>query len=444
MNEVHHQPIMLALNHLPETVLDKIWKPIASSQLVDSSAQASQVSEEFIFGHKINLTATEKQELVLARQQQIIMDWQAAKTEIYYMLERENMQPKAIVPTPVFKKMLDTMQIVDMSIMNPENGTMLFNPLVVDEILTTKMSGCLLLNLNSNPIRADYYAEKLLKALNAKMGRETYYGGVIIPNLDFPKFVKSSSLLEYDLGFDFCFNVDAFLKHAVSLENPFREFKESLAQQSEVLRNKYLLCSQAQLSNNFSKGTNFENLSNNMIFHDMFTAQIHFPPVPEEFQNLFKKVKSRFPHWDMFTAADPNFFRVVYKNGLDLYEYAEARIKSWNNFIEEWEVKIIEVQKNRITQAAFQEELKLMLSTTNRVIRENHTLLNREDLMRAYEIEMAKEDPIFYTPITTEYKKVSYDMTIVWGQFGESPRERQALELLNEIDHTIFLGKQSN
>ena len=53
------------------------------------------------------------------------------------------------------------------------------------------------------------------------------------------------------------------------------------------------------------------------------------------------------------------------------------------------------------------------------------------------------DDPIFYSLYSEQYKGIKHEFAIVWGQFGTSPYEAEAIKRIEAATAQVFAGQQN-
>lgn len=166
-------------------------------------------------------------------------------------------------------------------------------------------------------------------------------------------------------------------------------------------------------------------------------GKVSFPELPQEFQELLYKLKAKFPNFPVYTAADPDYFALTF-NGVEMMSYVGQRIEFWKNFRIEIRKKFDEL---KLISEKFNDELAKRLKDIGRIPSKYHFITSRHELEKVIQIE---KDPIFYLPVKTVHKHVQYDFVVVYGQYGDSPHEAEAIAELQKIDQTAFIGVQAN
>lgn len=158
-----------------------------------------------------------------------------------------------------------------------------------------------------------------------------------------------------------------------------------------------------------------------------YTGKVSFEVLPEEFQRKLFLLACNFPQWPVYTAADPEFFTLTLGD-TDVAEYAKKRASFWIGL------------QNEIIDAvpAFQEMQK-------KIAEQKQLEINaRRAQLPPFQSSSYDKDPIFYMPIQKTYKNITYNLTIVYGQHGQSPHEKEVIARLNKINTEYFMGVEAN
>lgn len=436
------QQLIEAMDRLPELALQKIEEELSSFQIKITEINL-QKKEVYLFGHPVKATPIEIQEMELMVKMQTIEDWKIAKDIILEKLTKEAIRPAAIVPTDVFNETLESLRLIDLTGIDPDNGKLAINPMNIDAaLLKTFGKGSVDLT------KAGYsLGDEIRFIINKSFPGEINYSESIkiLHNEDLPELNTEDDSLGSVM---FRLNTEDFYNRILYSDKPDDEFiKRESALNQKILDLQDTYHVYKLVHNEFEKnkeGTESESLGYyyGRVSHTLEGKAI-FPNLPDEFEKLLITLKTKFPAWPVYTAADPEYFRISYM-GIDIKEYAEKRCIFWKKVFEGLKSDYPEVKKSYELNKKSRELNKKLteeLSKIGKLPSKNYILLTEEDLQRAIAIE---KDPIFYVPIKQVYKNIEYEMTIVWGQCGESPNEQKAIEKLKSFDSKIFLGSQMN
>lgn len=432
-------PIAEILDTLPEIALRNIQKKRA--HLPDTTT-----TTEHFFGHKIPIGPIQKQEIAFARSEQIIKDWKCAKEALLETLTREGVTPLAIVPTNIFTTVLKNLEIIPLTTMT-DQGIVSVNLSRIDELYSIQQMLWLRLIKtfipNNNPVvdlvtleqivrgtRTDFRRNKLRKyeqeeLLPAQLFKEVFHHAMRHNEALFFEPIPQ------ELG-------PPFFKDL--LETKYSLYSELLGSQGEVCINK---------SNTPLQFVNcFDHHYSVFYKTEPVSATIVFEPLPEKFQQLLIKIHTAFPHWKLLTAADPNFFTFQLADGILLEEYMRPITNWWKDF------RVRTMQEYKLVDEIFSlteptaehtpEKFQQRLAQTTKELGLQQYGDHISTLLSDMQAAKRDEDPIFYTNVAQKYKGQNYPMTIAWGQYGTSPNEAEAINRLQGIDHTVFLGQQSN
>ena len=432
------QKLLETMDGLPGLATTNIEISISAARLESIELPNLAKEKAVVFGHTIDATRLELAEMDLQHKIQIIEDWEKAKNIIKNMLEKEGITPKAIVPTKVFEEISQEMGLFDLKEMNPENASLNMNPFKIDfEIFKTFIDAHFSFSGNQRS-----FGQNMSHLLNRENTCKINYreNNFIITNEDFPE-IKENDAEDSDLDLKkvlFYLNTNDFYEKVLENEQIIDTKRKEIEEVCKNLKERSFVYNLVKLP--FKKHKK-EDIGSLMFFEHFMNGQLKskviMPELPKEYQDLLIKLKIKFPAWPVYTTADPEFIRLTYA-GVDIYEYAQARTKFWKNFFEELISKIPELKN---TSKEMNERLQKELAKIGKVPSKSHIILSEEHLKQIIEIE---KDPIFYAPIKQVYKNIEYDMTIIWGQYGNIPKEKIVIDKLSKIDQTIFLGSQMN
>lgn len=386
--------------------------------------------QKFLFGHKITIEPIEEQEMNFAIKQKIITDWQEAKNKVYNKLKAEDITPLAIVPENTFHQTLKKLKIVDLSGMD-EQGNISINPFGFDAFLAPLV----LKAAHDIPAELHIFLPAIKKLAQTQY---QYFGKSFTTGGDWGVVLEAEPIkirLYDDVYTNIVFRIYPKTFYESLLENKtnYESITKKLHENRAHFEDRFHSYSAAlTIPADFLKDD-----INRHFCSEYLQGKIIFTELPGDFQKLLIKIKTKFPHWNMYTAADPEFFRIIF-NGIDIYEYVQTRSKFWSEVWDGIVAKIPEVLK---TNEHLQEKLRTELKGLGLIQKYNHFLMSEDDLLQAISKE---RDPIFYVPIEQEHKKVLYKMVIIWGQVGESPNELQAIKYLQSVDHSEFMGVREN
>lgn len=388
-------------------------------QQPEAAALGLPKEERYLFGHKVMLDSLQTQTLNLQVKQQIITDWQAAAHDLKEMFIEKGFTKPLVVPLATFKKVCQTCQLIQLEDMD-ENGMLFLNPLMVDDALTS------LAGIPTHLFFPGTREHGLTYWWNRSLFRDRLFtndnrhdislasGGLRIAGIA-PQHVLMCNEFFGRL----------FFKKGNDREQYIAEQKKRLQKKIEWMAQPYNLYSLV-LRKDCEK-----------INTDFFKGKAVFAELPEEFQRMLYELKSKFPYWPVYTAADPSYFRLM-MGDLDVGFYAKERAQFWSEILDDLLSKAADHEAiHRDLQQQFLEHMQALGLSQ----KYSHVFYTLEDVLRAIEIE---KDPIFYLPIEKFHKHVKYRFAVVYGQTGDSPHEKEAISQLQKIDHEAFLGVAAN
>lgn len=126
-------------------------------------------------------------------------------------------------------------------------------------------------------------------------------------------------------------------------------------------------------------------------------VKVTFPEIPVDLQQMLLHVHEMLPHWDLYTAAAPGAFTIKNERGYSMLEYIQQGV------IPIWQ----EVYKR---------------------VHEKHAFLKSTNMIGDY-LKAHNDDPIFYYIVKNTFNGVEYSHAVVFGQYGDFPDEKKALEI---------------
>ena len=371
--------------------------------------------DHFLFGHKVQLDAVQKQELDLSVKRQAILDWQDAARDLASRFTEKGFPKPVIVPKKLFDTVCKQCKLIRLESMDEKGNLHLFF-LNIDKFFSLNVfENAYPCMTESDVLGGDY----LMNWWNPGWGG--WYGKPIYFRLrDNPSFWGEGASNPYTirLAFD---SGDLLKLDTQKAKHNFDSFMKTYNDPYHL----YLLTMLDQ---------NFTTMGSKMEMHNTFAV---FPELPAEFQMLLVNLRKTFPHWPVYTAADPDFFSLV-QQGVDLRSYAKKRFAEFADIFSQ----VIEISEN-IKSKQEEWQKKFLEECVNQGISPTgtHMFLSDEDVMKAVQKE---KDPIFYLPVELTYKHVKYKFAVVYGQCGESPHEKAAIEELKKISYETFMGTAAN
>ncbi|MEI6022852.1 MAG: hypothetical protein WCQ32_03380 [bacterium] len=371
--------------------------------------------DHFLFGHKVQLDAVQKQDLDLSVKRQAILDWQEAARDLALRFTEKGFPKPVIVPKELFDTVCKKCKLIRLENMDEKGSLHLFF-LNIDNFFFIKVfehvSPCM---TKANVLGDNYLRHWWNPGWGGWVGKPIYF-----ELNDNPSFWGKGASDPYSIGLAF--------DSGYLLKLDTQQAKHNFDSFMEEYNDPYYLYMLAM------KDQNFITMGSKMEMSNTFAV---FPELPPEFQMLLVNLKKTFPHWPVYTAADPDFFSLV-QEGVDVRIYTKKRFAEFADIFSQ----VVEISENiKNKQEEWQKKFLDECAEQGISPTGTHTFLSEEDVAKAVQIE---KDPIFYLPVELTHKHVKYKFAVVYGQCGESPYEKAAIEDLKNISYETFMGSAAN
>lgn len=357
-----------------------------------------------IGGHKLEVKLNQITEIILNRQKSFIRDYIVAKENLLKELKRVNIIPMAVLPADIFFDILDQCNLVRFESLD-ENGTQMFDYNYL-HLPFAKLLGAIsfcpyvVFYKDGNPKSCIITPDMSISLSFIGCHNEIVKGKILDYGRsvdDFHVLVRLSEGAGFSYKFSMPYSIDSFAigkyRHRSITKPPSETFGDLV--KSYIDDNLfYKIISQYLIKAPEDSGLS---ISNGKI-------SVLFPKMPDDIKEMLLRVHEELPHWKLYTAATANAFTISMKNGEDLRQHSKESV------------------------------LPIWIEVYERILKKHGSLLEVGELERylSEHEKSADNDPIFYYITKTQLNNVEYKHAVVFGQYGDFPNEKKAVEIAQQ------------
>lgn len=365
----------------------------------------NQMTQHMIGGHPITITKERLSEVEIKRQKSFVRDYISAKQKLSDELNSLGIKPAAILPSDVFYKVLSECNLIRFEELG-ENGEQYFDfhqlhLHFAEPLRWLSFSDVAITHNNTPKIGPSLVSEKKITFLSFEG-----IGAYLPPQKSFVSspyrsseddfiifFPKNGDIEPSQNGFAYYLNmpsVISYLKLNKESKNPIDNVFDF-----EKLKNVNDFW-MFFFKNGFKKSKSSKSVLESA---SSVEVKVTFPEAPKDLQEMLLRTHEVLPHWKLYTAAAPGAFKITNSRGFDILDYMKlVVIPTWKKVYE------------RVNQ--------------------KYEFLKSTNTLNEYLVSHQKDDdPIFYYIVKNTFNSVEYSHAVVFGQYGDFPDEKKALEI---------------